>query len=639
VSFVQLQGVSVAFGARDVLNQVNFALNRGQKVALSGANGSGKTTLLKILAGVQLPDGGKRILPEKTSLAYLPQTGILLGTGSVYEEAERAFDRWAALEAEAETLLERVDTETSASTQKLLLRQHELHEALMASPYYQRRERISQTLTGLGFSDRDLARPAQSFSGGWQMRIALGRCLLEEPELLLLDEPTNYLDLEAIDWLEGFLKGSPCGFLLVSHDRSFLDAVVDEVVEVFQGSLTSYKGNYSTYETRRREELARLEEAQRIQAAEIERQEAYIDRFRSKATKASGVQSRIKALAKIDRIELPETLVPIHFQFPSAPHSGKQVLELTNLRKSYGTTPVLRGIDLTITRGEKIAVAGRNGAGKSTLMRILAGDDTQFEGQIRWGTDVQTASFSQDHERSLDPHKTVLEEVEADAPTSMIPRLRDLLGAFLFRGDDVQKRVSVLSGGEKNRLTLVKLLLRPANVLLLDEPTNHLDLASKDVLLEALEQFEGTVFVVSHDKYFLSKLAQKVLELRPEGHRLHWGGWADYHDAGLQRPALPQAAAPPLPEPSESQTDREQNKRRQSLVRRLEREEAALLDRLAELESQHGSLSEALSRPEIYSDGEKARSVQADLKANEEAQSDLQTLWETTAQELDDARK
>ncbi len=639
MGFLQLRNASLAFGDRDILDEVSFALHPGQKVALAGANGSGKTTLLKILAGEQEPDGGARTIPEGTRLAYLPQSGIILGTGTVFQEAERAFDGWRRFETEMHALVEGVESLPEAQAEKALHRHHEMQEQLLASGYYRRNETIEQTLRGLGFSSAELDRPASTFSGGWQMRVALGRVLLENPDLLLLDEPTNYLDLEAKDWLEGFLKGSPCGFLLVSHDRGFLDSVVGEVVEIFRGKLTSYKGNYSTYEERRRQEIAQLEEAARLQAAEIEKQEAFIDRFRYKASKAAGVQSRVKALDKIERIELPESLTKVHFTFPPAPHSGKIALELNGVGKRYGDHQVLRNLEFTFTRGEKIAVAGRNGAGKSTLMRILAGQDHQFEGTLKWGTDIATAYFSQDHEKDLDQTKTVLEEVEADAPTSMIPRLRDLLGAFLFRGDDVFKKTAVLSGGEKNRLTLVKLLLRPANLLLLDEPTNHLDLASKDVLLEALQQFQGTVFVVSHDKYFLSHLAQKVLELRPEGHRLHLGGWDDYQEK-LARDTVPAVAvrADAGPAETSSQASREETKKRQALIRKLEREEEALLAELETLEKEQRVLEEKLSDAAVYSVAEKARETQTALTANAAKQSGLNERWEKVAEELETSK-
>lgn len=654
MAFVQLQNASLAFADRDILDAVSFTLHAGQKVALAGANGSGKTTLLKILAGTQEPDTGKLMVPEGTRVAYLPQSGILLGNGTVFEEAERAFEFWRLYEAEMHALVDNLDALPPAQAEKALVKHHDMQEALLESGYYRRRETVEQTLRGLGFSSAELDRQATTFSGGWQMRVALGRCLLENPHLLLLDEPTNYLDIEAKDWLEGFLKASACGFLLVSHDRGFLDAVVGEVVEIFRGRLTSYKGNYTDYETRRRLEIVQIEEAYKLQQAEIEKQEAYITRFRAQATKASGVQSRIKALDKIERVEIPETLVPMHFKFAPAPHSGKIALELTGLGKRYGDHQVLRGLDFTFLRGEKIAVAGRNGAGKSTLMRILAGQDHQFEGGMKWGTDIKVAYFSQDHEKDLDPAKTVLDEVEADAPTSMIPRLRDLLGSFLFRGDDVFKKTAVLSGGEKNRLTLVKLLLRPANLLLLDEPTNHLDLASKDVLLEALEQFEGTVFVVSHDKYFLTRLAQKVLELRPEGHRLHLGGWAEYQEKASANPDAPRLSgsdggagasdirtvrkdgAAPI---SNSQADREAAKKKQALVRKLEREEETILATLDTLDVEHARLAAQMADPAVYSDGARAKKVQADLVGNEARQAELHETWAKVAEDLEQAKK
>jgi len=653
VGFVQLQNAGLAFADRDILDNVSFTLHAGQKVALAGANGSGKTTLLKILAGVQEPDTGRVVVPDGSRIAYLPQSGILLGGGTVFQEAERAFEPWRQYETDMHALVENLETLTPAQSEKALHKHHEMQEALLESGYYSRRETVEQTLRGLGFSSAELDRPASTFSGGWQMRVALGRVLLEKPDLLLLDEPTNYLDIEAKDWLEGFLKGSSCGFLLVSHDRGFLDAVVGEVVEIFRGRLTSYKGNYTEYETRRRLEIAQMEEAYRLQQAEIEKQEAYINRFRAQATKASGVQSRIKALDKVERVEIPETLVPMHFKFAPAPHSGKIALELQSLGKRYGDHQVLRNLEFTFLRGEKIAVAGRNGAGKSTLMRILAGADHGFEGSLKWGTDIKTAYFSQDHEKDLDPNKTVLEEVEADAPTSMVPRLRDLLGSFLFRGDDVFKKTGVLSGGEKNRLTLVKLLLRPANLLLLDEPTNHLDLASKDVLLEALEQFEGTVFVVSHDKYFLTKLAQKVLELRPEGHRLHLGGWTEYQekqsaapdttvisgsDGGAGASSIRTVRSEPTAPVSNSQADREAAKKKQTLVRKLEREEETILAELGTLEEAHGRLSAQMADPAVYSDGAKAKKVMTDLAANEAQQAELHGRWERVAEDLETAK-
>ncbi|MEI8096116.1 MAG: ABC-F family ATP-binding cassette domain-containing protein [Spirochaetales bacterium] len=637
MAFVQLQDIHLAFGDRDLLRGIDFTLHSGQKVALAGANGSGKSTLLKVMAGESEFDSGKVIRPEGTRVAYLPQSGILLGTGSVFQEAEVAFEPWSELESQMHALVEGLEGKDERTTSRVLHQHHEMQEKLLESGYYQRRETVEQTLRGLGFSSAELDRPAASFSGGWQMRIALGRCLLERPDLLLLDEPTNYLDIEAKDWLEAFLRGSAGGFLLVSHDRGFLDAVVTEVAEIFRGSLTVSKGNFSTWEDRRRLEIRQMEEAWKQQQAEIAKQEEYINRFRAKATKAAGVQSRIKALDKLERVELPESLVPMHFSFPPAPHSGKIVLEVKDLGKAYGDNRVLNGLEYTFLRGEKIAVAGRNGMGKSTLMRILAGKDTQFEGSLRWGTDVKTAWFSQDHEKDLDPTKTVLEEVEADAPTSMVPRLRDLLGSFLFRGDDVFKKTAVLSGGEKNRLTLVKLLLRPANLLLLDEPTNHLDLASKDVLLQALKQFDGTVLVVSHDKYFLNHLADKVLELRSGKHRLHLGGWQAYQES-LTWADAPAVEVARVSAASASQLDRAESKRIETAVRRLEREEESLLEKIDVADAELSRLEAELGSPEVYSDGAKAKNVVVQLGVVQAQVASLQARWEQVAREMEEVR-
>jgi len=637
MAFLQLQDIRLAFGDRDVLRDISFALYSGQKVALAGANGSGKSTLLKVMARLSEVDSGKVIQPEGTRVAYLPQSGILLGSGTVYQEAVAAFEPWSRLETQMHALLEGLDSHDERTASKLLHQHHEMQERLLESGYYQRREMVEQTLKGLGFSGEELDRPASTFSGGWQMRIALGRCLLEKPDLLLLDEPTNYLDLEAKDWLEAFLKAAPSGFLLVSHDRGFLDAVVTEVAEIFRGQLTLTKGNFSTWEDRRRLEIRQMEEAWKQQQGEISKQEDYINRFRAKATKAAGVQSRIKALDKLERVDLPESLVPMHFSFPPAPHSGKIVLEVQNLGKAYGERSVLRGLEYTFLRGEKIAVAGRNGMGKSTLMRILAGKDHAFEGTLRWGTEVKAAWFSQDHEKSLDPAKTVLEEVESEAPTSMIPRLRDLLGSFLFRGDDVFKKTAVLSGGEKNRLTLVKLLLHPANLLLLDEPTNHLDLASKDVLLEALRQFGGTVLVVSHDKYFLEHLVEKVLELKQGNHRLHLGGWQAYQEA-LAREVPAESLRALAAAPSRSQLDRQDMKKREGQLRKLERQELGLLGQLEALEAEKLKLDTALSTPEVYSQGELAKSIVLQLDANRVLREQIQDRWEVVALEMEEVQ-
>ena len=632
MSFVQLGKVSLAFGDRDILLESDLTLKAEKKTALVGSNGSGKSTLLKILAGELSPDGGQVIVPEGTRVGYLPQTCLVTG-GTVLEEAERAFENLRQKEAQAQHLAEEAAIAESQQALKLLDKSHEILEFLEGSGWYRRQETIEQTLKGLGFTTKTLHSQVALLSGGWQMRVALARRLLEAPDILLLDEPTNYLDLEAKEWLENFLRRRPQGFCLVSHDRAFLDEVVDQVIEIADGELSLFSGNYSAFEQHRAEEKLRLQEAWKRQQAELAKQEAYIQRFRAQATKAAGVQSRIKQLEKLERIELSGEAPTLRFRFPPVPHSGHDVLTVRGLKKTWGDNGIFSNLDWDVSRGSKVAITGPNGVGKSTLMRILAGRDPYFTGTLRWGSGVQTAYFSQDHENALDPQKTVLEELETDAPTDMFPRLRDLLGAFLFPGDDIEKKTAILSGGEKNRLTLVKMLIQPSNVLLLDEPTNHLDLASKEVLLEALKAYEGTIFVVSHDKYFLSHLVDQVLELATDSPTRHWGGWQDFARKLEERVTTLSPTAVSVK--TESQLSRDEVKKRQAQERRLQREEEALLVQLDELEKQLRQCLDQMSDPNNYKDGALMRRLQQEHEQFERQLADTQTRWEATARELD----
>ncbi len=643
MSFVQLNRVSLAFGDRDILLETNLTLRADKKTALVGINGSGKSTLLKVLAGELTPDGGQVYHPEGVRIGYLPQSCLVSG-GTVFEEAERAFEHLRQKELEAQRLAEMAAEAEPQQAFKLLEKSQELRESLEVSGWYRRQELIEQTLRGLGFTSKTLYSQVAVLSGGWQMRVALARQLLEAPDLLLLDEPTNYLDLEAKEWLETFLKRREKGFCLVSHDRAFLDEVIDQVIEISGGQLNSFPGNFSSFERKQAEEKLRLQEAWKRQQAELAKQEAYIQRFRAQATKAAGVQSRIKQLDKVERIELESEKPTLRFRFPPVPHSGHDVLSLRGLQKVWGDTQIFSNLDWDVSRGAKVAITGPNGVGKSTLMRILAGRDPYFSGTLRWGSGVQTAYFSQDHENDLDPQKTVLEELEAEAPTELFPRLRDFLGAFLFPGDDVDKKTSVLSGGEKNRLTLVKLLIRPANVLILDEPTNHLDIASKDVLLEALKDYEGTIFVVSHDKYFLSHLVDQVLELSHEAPTRHWGGWQDFARKLEERasnitasPLSKESSASGFKTPvkTESQVSRDEVKKRQALERRLQREEETLLNRLVDLEERLETTLQQMSDPQNYKDGPIMRRLQQEREDLERQREEAQAQWETTARELE----
>ena len=669
MAFVQFTRVSLAFGDRDVLKDVSLNLAAGSRAALAGANGSGKTTLMKVMAGQVKADSGDRAVQRDCRLSYLPQSGIVHSGRTLREEAETAF-------ISIQRLIERMDvlgaqleqtTSDTKQTAQLLEEHHRLQEAVEASGYYQRFQRIAMVLTGLGFSENDLDRPVEEFSGGWQMRIALAKVLLEAPDILLLDEPTNYLDIEARSWLEQWLQDFKGGYLLVSHDRYFLDVTVNEVYELFQGNLKRYVGNYSNYERIRQVELEGLLARYEAQQEEIAKTEDFIRRFRYNASKAAMVQDRIKRLDKLERIEIPESLKKMHFSFPPPPHSGRLVLTLQGLGKTYGTRRALYGVDLVVEAGEKLLVVGRNGAGKSTLLRILAGIDTAYEGQLGVGSGVAVGYFSQDVAETMTGSRSVLETLESDAPLELIPKIRDMLGAFLFRGDDVYKALSVLSGGEKSRLALLQLLLHPVNLLILDEPTNHLDLHSKDVLLDALKAYPGTVVFVSHDRSFMEALSTKTLELNQGRPRLFYGNYTYYLERlaseaetqgqtqlssgnssgnGSRSASLSNAVSRPIIDSTVTKAApgtaslsaagyREAEKKRQSQIRRLERQEADLLASMDQLETEKARLEQELARPEVYADGTKVRDVQARLDGILRNIDMLTTQWEQVARELE----
>ena len=661
---VQFSKVSIAFGDRDILVDASLNFAEGMKAALAGANGSGKSTLLKILAGVIAPDGGARVAEKGTRIAYLPQSGITHSGRTLKDEALTAFDRCNALLLR----IEEIDAEVASATEgqaKLLAEERDALQLELDDAMWERREQLAErVLLGLGFNPLDFERQTDEFSSGWQMRIALAKVLLEAPHILLLDEPTNYLDLEARLWLEKWLNAFKGGFLVVSHDRSFLDATVNEVYELFGGRLKRYPScTYSGYEKRREEENAALLARYKEQQEEIERQELFIRRFRYKATKAAAVQSRIKQLEKMERIELPEGLKKIHFSFPPAPHSGRVVLTATGVGKTYkgagrGEKCVLRGVDFTLERGEKVAVVGRNGAGKSTLLRILAAADSDFEGNVQLGTGVAAGYFCEEIAESLAAEggadMSIIDMLESEAPTEMIPKLRDMLGAFLFRGDDVFKSCSVLSGGERSRLALLRLLFKPLNLLILDEPTNHLDIYAKDVLQDALKGFCGSVIFVSHDRGFIEGLATRVLEITagegraPSVVRNFPGSYADYvyriekeKAAAAQEAALPQATAAPAQPAKEpayvgasAALSYMEEKKIKAARRKLEREEQRLLLEIDAREKKIAALQEELNLPEVYGERERAQGVQAQIDECRKEADELTREWEALSARL-----
>jgi len=642
-AFVQLSGISLAFGNRDILKNINLNLSHSSRVALAGANGSGKTTFMKVISGEILSDTGERSQSRNARIGYLPQSGLRFRDKTLRDEVEQAFVHIRELESERDELAERLAHPdlNEKSMQSLAERHHEIQEQITASGYYEREAMIYRVLLGLGFQAEDLERETSQFSGGWQMRIALARILLEMPDILLLDEPTNYLDLEARDWLNEFLQKFPGGVLVVSHDRYFLDQVTRETAELFQGVLKIYKGNYSAYEARRSQELEQLEAAWKQQQEEIARIEDFIRRFRYKASKAAQVQSRVKMLEGMDIITIPSSMKKMHFHFPPPPHSGRRVMTLESIGKTYGDHQVLQDINLEITKGDRLNLAGVNGAGKSTLMRIISGEDKDFTGERRLGTDVKIGYFSQDQELVLDPAKTVLETLEDEAPTHLIPKLRGMLGAFLFSDDDIFKKCSVLSGGEKNRLALLKLLLEPVNLLVMDEPTNHLDLTSKDVLLDALKGYEGTLVFVSHDRYFIEQLAGAVMELTPgkaeyfDGDYAYYKWKKEHQNSDNGSPGKSDSVEEKESSASGSaKRNRKEDKKRKTEIRRLERLEAQLMEELDGCETEILKNQELLGSPEVYSDAEKARAISQSISSLEKKQSELTQAWEKAAEEL-----
>jgi len=547
---IQLSGLTKAFGERILLDDVTWQVDDRDRVGLCGPNGAGKTTLLRILAGLDEADRGGVIKPAATTVGYLPQDGLIHAGRSLVDEVSLAFERLLTARAEIDRIEHALADPAlpDGEHEALLVRYHDLTDLFAREEGHSIELRVTQVLEGLGFSRADFGKATETFSGGWQMRIALAKLLLGRPTLLLLDEPTNHLDLDARNWLEAYLTAYPHAVILVSHDRFFLDAVVTKIGDLSLRTITDYVGTYSKYLVERDARLERLRQAKREQDDEIARMRAFIDRFRYQATKAAQVQSRIKMLDKIVPIEVPAERKRVHFTFPACPKSGRAVVDLTRVRKAYDDHVVLADVTLHVERGDRIALVAPNGAGKSTLMRLLSGEEAPDRGERHEGHQVVMQYFAQDEANRLEPARTVYETLEADSPIGMVPMIRNILGGFLFSGDDIYKKAGILSGGERTRLAVARMLLKPANTLLLDEPTNHLDLDSKDVLLDALVDFGGTLIFVSHDRYFVDRLATKIIAVGGGGIEVYPGTYAEYLWSKAQREAT--AASAPKGEAS-----------------------------------------------------------------------------------------
>ena len=527
---IQLNSAGKRYGHKLLFEGADLLITAQDRVGLVGANGTGKTTFLKILAGQESLDYGSASVAKGIDIGYLPQDGLALSGRTVFAECMSVFSRLQDMERKLEHLMSRMAEvdHTSAEYEQIADRYHQIEHEFRVHDGYAIEAQVGTVLAGLGFRPDDWRRQAEEFSGGWQMRIALAKLLLQKPNLLLLDEPTNHLDLESRNWLEEYLSNYPFAFVLISHDRYFLDVTVNRIVEIWNKKIWTYTGNYEKYLTQKTQRQEQLEAAYKNQRERIEQLEVFINRFRYQATKAKQVQSRIKELEKMERIEIPEEEKTIHFSFPQPKPSGRIVAEFERVAKSYGPKEVFQDVGFMIEKGDRIALVGVNGAGKSTLIKLLAGIESLTAGEYKLGYNVQFDYFAQDQYKELDQDARILDDLGRVSPSSRETDLRNLLGCFLFSGDDVFKRIGVLSGGERNRYALLRMLLHPANFLLLDEPTNHLDMRAKDVLLEALSKYTGTVVFVSHDRYFIDKLATRVFEIGGGRVEVYPGNYEDF---------------------------------------------------------------------------------------------------------------
>ena len=527
---IQLSGAGKRFGHKLLFENADWLITPRDRIGLVGGNGTGKSTLMKVLAGMDTFDYGSLTVAKGTSAGYLPQDGLTLSGRSVFAECMSVFDDLRAMETELESLMHSMAEldHTSAEYSAVADRYQRVEHEFRTRDGYSIESEVGRVLMGLGFSKEDWPRLTDEFSGGWQMRLALAKLLLQQPNLLLLDEPTNHLDLEARNWLEEYLKNYPHAFVLISHDRYFLDVTVNKIAEIWNKRFWFYTGNYDKFLAQKTQRNEQLQAAYKNQRDRIEQLEVFINRFRYQATKAKQVQSRIKELEKIERIEVPPEEKTIHFSFPQPKPSGRIVAEFHGVSKSYGDKFVFAGVDFIIERGDRIALVGVNGAGKSTLIKLLAGTEPLSSGEYRLGHNAEVDYFAQDQYKELDPNARLLDDLQYQAPRSSNTELRSLLGSFLFSEDDVFKKIGVLSGGERNRYALARMLLQPSNFLLLDEPTNHLDMRAKDVLLESLEKYTGTVVFVSHDRYFIDKLATRVYEIGGGEVHVFPGNYEDY---------------------------------------------------------------------------------------------------------------
>jgi ATP-binding cassette subfamily F protein 3 len=669
-----LDAVSKGYGGQQLLQDCTWRIGRGERIGLVGPNGAGKTTLCRILAGVEETDAGRVHRDSGVTVGYLPQEVTTGEDRTVLAEALSGFDEVWRLEAELESLASRMAGPDAGP--ELTETYGEVQHRFEALGGYRLEAEAKIILGGLGFSPDGAHRPLAEYSGGWRMRAALARLLLLRPDLLLLDEPTNHLDLESLQWLENFLAAYEGSVVIVSHDRYFLNRMVTAIAELAGGSVTLYHGDYDHFLMEREARQALREAQARNQAKRVAEIERFIERFRYKASKARQVQSRVKMLGRMERIETEADARRIHFSFPQPPRTGRLVARMSGIRKAYGDNVVYAGVDFLVERGDRVALVGINGAGKSTLLKMLAGTLPFDAGERVLGSHVEVQYYAQHQLDALDPTRTVLEEIELAAPEAQISRLRTILGSFLFSGDTVEKKVGVLSGGEKARLALAKMLARPAALLCMDEPTNHLDLASKEVLEEALSGFTGTIVFISHDRYFINRIATQVVEVEHGQLATHLGSYDDYldHKAAIQsagastkpqkRPDAPQSNPPKrgqaeervsrvsadggsagaISGPSQLKGLKKETVEGRRKDRTLERDIRSIKTRLAAVEAQIHELEVrlediglSLADPDLYRDGQRERDIAQARRDTEERVAWLMKEWEDLSVRLSEA--
>lgn len=642
---ISVEGLCVEFGGFTLFDDVSFVVNKKDRIALVGKNGAGKSTMLKILAGLQSPTSGVVSIPKETTIGYLPQQMQLKDTRTVREEAELAFDHIHDMEREInalnEQLAERTDYESEAY-HKIIDKVTHLSEQFQMIGGNNYHAELERTLLGLGFMREDFDRPTSEFSGGWRMRIELAKLLLRRPDVLLLDEPTNHLDIESIQWLENFIATRANAVILVSHDRAFIDNTTSRTIEIELGHIYDYKVKYSDYVTLRKERREQQLRAYENQQKKLADTEAFIERFRYKATKSTQVQSRIKQLEKIERIEVDEVdTAMLNLKFPPAPHSGSYPVIAEEVSKRYGDHLVFEHVNLTIKRGEKVAFVGKNGEGKSTLVKCIM-NEIPFEGSLKLGHGVKIGYFAQNQAQLLDDNLTVFDTIDYVAQGDIRTKIRDILGAFMFGGEASEKKVAVLSGGERSRLAMIRLLLEPVNLLILDEPTNHLDMRSKDVLKNALKDFDGTVIVVSHDRDFLDGLVEKVYEFGNKRVVEHLGGIYDFLERKkMQNLQELEISNKKTNEPAESEgptqnkLSYEARKELNKAVKKQEKLIAELEKKIEELETSIAELEAKLATPEGASDTE-LYTQYADLK---KSLSETMDQWTEQTMALEEMQK